>query len=166
MLKSVSLIFIVLIGLVIGIDSQENPCPDNWIRATFVDMGCLYVNRTAAVTWEEANQICQNVENQNAFLVEILTEDQMDFLSMELDVISEGEAVRYWTGGTDTGREGQWFWISSLKEMGDFVWASGKVSSGTKYNCFALVPAFDYLGDDYVCSSSYYSIYPICQIYV
>ena len=164
MLKSVSLIFIVLIAFAVGIDEEANPCPEHWIRATFVDMGCLYFNRTAEVTWDDANKICQNIENQNATLVEILTEDQMDFLAMELDAIGEAGNIRYWTGGTDKGREGQWFWISSLKEMGDFVWASGHISSGTDWNCVGLHSSLHYLGDDYVCSSS--SFYPICQIYV
>ena len=161
MLKSVSLI--VLIGCVVGIDEEANPCPDHWIRATFVDMGCLYVNRTAEVTWEDANRICQNVENQNAFLVEILTEEQMDFLVMVLDVIDEGSNW-YWIGGTDTGREGQWFWISSLKAVGDFVWASGYPRSRTNYNCALLSSGYDYLAYDYQpCSSEWF---PICQIYI
>jgi len=164
MLKLVSLIFIVLIGCVVGIDEDANPCPDHWIRATFVDMGCLYVDRTATVTWEEANQICQEIENQNAFLVEILTEEQMDFLAMELDAIDEG-TNNYWIGGTDKGREGQWFWISSLKAVGDFVWRSGEPSSGTKYNCASLHSGDDYLAwDNYLCSTN--DLYPICQIYI
>ena len=164
MLKSVSLIFIVLIGYVVGIDEEANPCPDHWIRATFVDMGCLYVNRTAQVSWEDANRICQTVENQNAFLVEILTEDQMDFLAMELSAITDVPGSKYWTGGTDKGREGQWFWISSLKAVGDFVFYSGQPNNGVAQNCLILPWNFDYLGGSYSCADPYY--YPICQIYV
>ena len=29
-------------------------CPDKWLDASFVEMGCLFFNNTAAVDWEEA----------------------------------------------------------------------------------------------------------------
>ena len=86
----------------------------------------------------------------------------MNFLAMELDAISEG-STSYWTGGTDKGREGQWFWISSLKAMGDFIFYSGQPNHGLVSNCLALYSGFDYKGDDYICSRT---IYPICQMYI
>ena len=34
-------------------------CPDKWFDASFIDMGCLFFNNTAAVNWEEANMVCK-----------------------------------------------------------------------------------------------------------
>merc|ERR1712156_876664 len=61
-------------------------CPDKWLDASFVEMGCLFFNNTLEVSWEEANVICQM--NSNSTLVDIQSEMQMDFLQMELDVIA------------------------------------------------------------------------------
>ena len=81
-------------------------CPDKWLDASFVEMGCLFFNNTAAVDWEEANVICK--EYSNATLVDIKTEMQMGFLQMELDVIAnaEGASHNWWTAGTDLGSHG------------------------------------------------------------
>ena len=89
----------------------------------------------------------------------------MDFLATELDAIgdvTDGVKV-YWTGGTDKGREGQWFWITSLKEMGDFILFGGQPNGGLGSNCVGLWPGFDYHGGDDPCTSKFY---PICQIHV
>ena len=55
------------------INLKESPCPHNWVDATFVDLGCL--------PWEQANIYCHE---ENATLIEILTEEQLDFVRMEL----------------------------------------------------------------------------------
>merc|ERR1712241_902242 len=82
-------------------------CPDKWLDASFVQMGCLFFNNTAGVNWEEANVICEKYSD--ATLVDIRTEMQMGFLQMELDVIANaGASHNWWTAGTDVGREGQW----------------------------------------------------------
>merc|ERR1712039_133648 len=104
-------------------------CPEKWFDASFVEMGCLFFNNTAqhntGVGWEEANVICEKYSN--ATLVDIQSEMQMGFLKMELDAIAnvEGVARRWWTAGTDVGREGRWFWVTTLTEVGDFVWNTG-----------------------------------------
>jgi hypothetical protein len=86
----------------------ENPCPKHWIQATWVEMGCLLFNSTTAYTWEEANNYCQDKEN--ASLVEIYTEEQHEFLKMELNLLSDHEGGKAWrTAGTDIGNEGMWF---------------------------------------------------------
>merc|ERR1711963_1242335 len=100
-------------------------CPDKWYDASFVDMGCLFFNNTAAVTWEEANVICQKYSNSS--LVEIHSEMQMNFLKMQLDEIASAEDVSrlWWTAGTDIGFEGQLIWITSLTKVEDYVWHPG-----------------------------------------
>merc|ERR1712018_607432 len=67
-------------------------CPEKWLDASFVDMGCLYFNSTEALNWEEANVICQM---SNSTLVDISTEMQMGFLQMELDVIANAEGTTH-----------------------------------------------------------------------
>ena len=58
-------------------------CQNGWVDASFVDMGCLYFNSTASVTWDDAVSSC-HVATPNSSLVEITTEIQMDFIQMEL----------------------------------------------------------------------------------
>ena len=135
---------------VLLLDADTKVCPKNWIDATSVDMGCLHINTNSKGTWDDAQSFRESIENQKAFLVEILTEDQMDFLAKELDTINAAD--KYWTGGTDEGSEGQWYWATSLKEMGDFVLASGQPNGGHSNNCVGLWPGLNFLGGDDDCS--------------
>merc|ERR1712025_770007 len=138
---------------------KANQCPEHWTQATFVDMGCILINRTEAMTWDEANIYCQEVEN--ASLLEIHTQDQMDYLSMELNAIEEFiGAAYYWVGATDKGREGKWIWISSLEPVDDFVWHTGYPRSSYKHNCMFLHVSWDYEAADATDTVTYY---PICQ---
>merc|ERR1712037_890581 len=74
---------------------SKGNCPEKWFDASFLEMGCLYFNTTQAFTWDDANTMCQM--NTNSTLVDIVTEMQMSFLSMELDVIANAEgATRAW----------------------------------------------------------------------
>ena len=126
-------------------------------------MGCLFFNNTAGVNWEEANVICEKYSNST--LVDIQTEMQMGFLQMELDVIAnaEGASHGWWTAGTDVGREGQWYWATTLAEVGDFVWSPNNGNGGdTANNCLMLEPVWEYKGDDVNCDSTYK--YLICQL--
>ena len=140
-------------------------CPDKWFDASFIDMGCLFFNNTAAVTWEEANVICHKYSNSS--LVEIHSEMQMNFLKMELDEIASAEDVSrlWWTAGTDIGFEGQWIWITSLTKVEDYVWHPGHPrpnldNSISISNCLSLRPR-DYDGHDIGCENR---DNPICQL--
>lgn len=144
---------------------ESNPCPEGWIQATFVDMGCLLPNRTEALTWDAANVYCQREEN--ATLVDIQRPDQMEYLKMELSSIEEylGPAD-YWAGASDVGREGTWIWSDILMPVEDFVWHSGPnhtyPSSGYAGNCLVITAFYGYEGVDGSCTESY-KWYPICQ---
>ena len=48
---SITVCSMIVIGNVQGTEENQNPCPETWIQATFVDMGCLLVNRTQTLTW-------------------------------------------------------------------------------------------------------------------
>merc|ERR1712012_514684 len=126
-------------------------CPDHRLDVSFMEMGCLFFNNTAAVDWEEANVVCKLTPN--ATLVDIQSEMQMGFLQMELDMVEgiEGAAHSWWTAGTDVGIEGQWFWVTTLTEVGDFVWHSGEPTVTTAGNCLYLVSSWGYEGGDMNC---------------
>ena len=47
-------------------------CPHGWMDGTVVDMGCLFFNHTAQVTWLEGVQSCQQ-GFEGASYVEIRT---------------------------------------------------------------------------------------------
>ena len=66
----------LLLGLIIAICNlgvmiadenamEENPCPVNWIQATWVDLGCILFDSSLAYNWDEANAFCQNTEHSN-----------------------------------------------------------------------------------------------------
>ena len=68
-------------------------------------------NASAKMTLEEADQYCPGVEN--ATLLEIHTQEQLDFFQMERFVIEDGRR-NWWLGGSDRGREGDWVWMATL----------------------------------------------------
>merc|ERR1711934_224596 len=141
--------------------SQETSnCPEKWLDASFVDMGCLFFNSTQGATWEDANSVCQR---SNSMLVDISTEVQIGFLRMELDVIAnaEGTIHEWWTAGTDLVIKGRWIWATTLTAVEDFVWVDDfHPHSNLDWNCLALEPSYGYLGFDYDCDVKYF---PICQ---
>ena len=90
-------------------------------------MGFLLFNSKESYGWDEANAYCQEIEN--ATLVEILT----DFISMKLT--SLGADVNVWcSGATDTGREENWIWISSLRPVEVFMWEDSQPNGFTGTN--------------------------------
>ena len=122
--------------------------------------GCLFFNST---TWLEAAELCQHPDN-NASLVEIWSELQLDFIRSELMFLQDnGVGYDWWTGGTDLGREGHWYWAGSLATVGDFIWYTNQPNDGTKGNCLWLEdsPNYEFLGADAGCIA--YSKYFICQ---
>ena len=81
------LIFSVSIfHLVHGTPEQlDSVCPVPWIDGTLLDLGCLLFNVSAGYPWEGASVYCQ--QDENATLVEIWTEAQLDFIRMELRML-------------------------------------------------------------------------------
>ena len=67
--------------------------------------GCFLFNASQKYILDEAQAYCQGVEN--ATLLEIYTEEQLDFFKMARFAI-EGQDRRkaWWLGGTDRGRNG------------------------------------------------------------
>ena len=144
---------------------QSSLCPDHWIDATLSGLGCLYFNSSAQVDWLDAAELCQHPDN-NASLVEIWSELQLDFVRSELIFLAEnGVDTDWWTGATDLGREGHWYWAGSLATVGDFLWykPTNQPNGGIAHNCMFLENggSYEFYGNDYGCTK-----YPrvfICQ---
>ena len=92
-------------------DQDSTNCPDTWLDASFLDMGCLLINSSKAYHWDAANIYCQR--DENATLVEIVSEAQLGFLRMKLTEQMTGHQgnKNCWTSGTDAGRNGVWRWV-------------------------------------------------------
>ena len=146
----------------VGGEVVGRSCPDKWVDASFVDMGCLMFYSNSSMTWEEANVYCQ--ESHKATLVEFGTQEQLDFVRMELEVLEELNGPKnWWTSGTDIGRDGIWYWASSLTHVADFVWdPQDNIVHGPFVNCLELFHGSNgYMGFDMICDDKEF---PICQM--
>ena len=142
--------------------------------------GCFLFNASQKYNLDDAQAYCQGVEN--ATLIEIFTEEQLDFFKMARFAI-EGQDMRknWWLGGTDRGRdgdfcncifyfdicsysyicrEGDWFWMNSLRPVGDFVWWQTQPSGGLDENCMHCTVDAGLGFWDGPCDDEYY---PVCQ---
>ena len=98
--------------------------------------------------------------------MEIWSELQFDFVRSELMFLAEnGIDTDWWTGATDLGREGHWYWAGSLATVGDFLWhkPTNQPNGGIAHNCMFLENggSYEFYGNDYGCTE-----YPrsfICQ---
>merc|ERR1712212_335449 len=125
-------------------------CPEFWEPGHSVGLGCLLFYG-AKHSWNQAEQFCRT--QQNATLVEILTEDQLAFIEMYLDLFSDLLPFpnTWWTGARDVG--GDWEWVTSRKPVAGFVWEDGH--PGTGGDCMVLGIQG---GQDMQCDRQYYTL--------
>ena len=155
-------IYLIHLMLELILARKENTlCPDNWVESAVVGMGCLMFNSTKPLTWLEANSYCQS--EADGISVEIQTKEQLDFVISQLQLLEEHTGAHYWwTGGLDIGREGAWFWASTLTPVEDFIWHPGFPRlQNTAYNCMILHSSLGYKALDEPCGT--YEAYPLCQ---
>ena len=139
--------------------ATNGPCPSGWVDASWVGMGCLLFDSTTTYTWEEASQYCQTTAD--ASLVEMLNVEQHDFVKMELEFLEAHEVAGFWwTSGLDLGREGKWYWSSSLNPVGDFMWYSNEPNGGIRENYMGIGSQYEPMGFDFVSTSK---LFPLCQ---
>ena len=148
-----------LINAAFASGGAKNPsCDPGWMDAHLEGLGCLLFGNEPG-TFEDANRFCYN---NSAPLVEILTEGQMDYMVMELQLLETFLGPRFYCGGgTDWNSEGRWYWANSLIPIEDFVWTKGEPNEGIKANYFAFWPTSGYYGADEGRGEDKY--YPICQ---
>merc|ERR1712002_646224 len=138
-------------------NSTNSTCPSGWFNMSSVGMGCLLFYHSETYTWSEASKYCHS---QGAFLVEILSSSQLEFVTAFLDGLDNMIGARnWWTAGSDFGVEGEWRWMVSLQPVESFVWSSGQPNDGEDASCLAL-RYWDYMGYDDDCNSEFN---PICQ---
>merc|ERR1719320_2375661 len=67
---------------------EEGPpaCPRSWVDARDVGLGCLLYNSTEDMDFVSASQYCKDCF-QNASLVEILSPEQLDYITMSLKIL-------------------------------------------------------------------------------
>ena len=70
---------------------------------------------------------------------------------------------KWWSGATDVGREGSWYWTHSLTPVGDFVWGTSQPDGGTVQNYMCFSYAYDYYGIDTNTVTHDQNINPLCQ---
>ena len=67
-----------------------------------------------------------------------------------------GVDTDWWTGATDLGREGHWYWAGSLATVGDFLWykPTNQPNGGIAHNCMFLENggSYEFYGNDYGCT--------------
>merc|ERR1712001_765719 len=136
-------------------------CQGSWLDASSVGMGCLLFNSTEKLSFMDADMYCksQYIGNTSA-LVEVLTVEQMDFLTSALRIIEAtiGE-VGWWAGATDLGVEDHWFWLRSKQTVGEYVFSSFSGQS-IGSNCLQLLSNMGYKGYSQKCDGP---SFPICQ---
>merc|ERR1712236_44979 len=71
-------VFSLLVTLLV-LDSCQptngSRCPDKWLDASFVQMGCLLFDSSKALDWDDANNFCQF--DKNSSLVELKKVEQL-----------------------------------------------------------------------------------------
>ena len=123
-----------------------------------VGLGCLLFYGNAKFTWDEAQQFC--CSQHNSTLIEILTEDQLSFIELYLELFYEVLPFlnTWWTGGVARGSEADWVYVSSSQPVPDFVWGEGHPS--TRGDCMVLDKQ-NHRGQDISCNNQYYAL---CQL--
>ena len=141
----VILMFIALLSIIC---LAGNPCEGGWVDLRANKLGCLLFERSVR-KYAEARKYCQDL---NAHLVEVLTQDQMNFLRNYLrntygqkkGCTSHADAtgcVCWWGGATErqNGRQNRakcgsgietcgranYYWPNSGQPVGAFIWAKG-----------------------------------------
>ena len=140
-----------------GNADNDEACDSGWLDGSSVGLGCLMFG-TDPMTFLEANKFCYK---NSAHLVEILSEAQMDYMKVELQLRETMVGPRdYWGGGSDLNREGQWYWTHSLLPLEHFVWAEGEPNGGATENFLEFYYYKEYNGNDIIDDDDNF---PICQ---
>jgi len=142
-------------------------CPDGWIDG--LDLGCIYFGNQST-SWLEASDFC---EKQNGSLVEVLSNDENELLSLITSIVLQYIKVDgFWIGLDDISHESIWEWEISRSEAEYFSWSSGRPDSeiGNKNDCVFMMPdnlrANNFVWFDYLCELPLIEIgiAPLCQI--
>jgi len=163
MIRKLLSLILLHVGLISG------SCPDDWVDAD--ELGCLYFGGEQT-TWLEASLFCESL---NSSMVEILTSEDQDLLSMLSNLeIGLTSVDGWWVGLDDIGHESVWTWEQSGTVASFYNWVSGRPSIdwANKEDCVFIVPdpdkADNFLWMDSDCNARISDdtkiIAPLCQI--
>ena len=118
-------------------------CNIGWEDATNKNLGHLWFETFRRLRFDAAQSFC---ENMNSSLIEIESQEQMDFVVNKLSTITEivdwTENLKVWWGGaTDKDQEGTWRWLQSGEtfDKNSFVWGPDQpdnTGGNEDYFCF------------------------------
>merc|ERR1711862_682556 len=87
----------LLLGQVHGLDT----CPDGWMEAHGVDMGCLYFSHPKDHrSHDDAKAYCVE-KHEEAYLVEVRSPEEETFLHLALQTMEEGSGCMRPPGGME-----------------------------------------------------------------
>jgi len=113
-------------------------CPLGWIDDG--NLGCfLFAPQMDKLSWIEALEYC---EEQDGFLAEPKTEEQLNFLTSLAYVEEMATGVQgWWVGLADLGHEGEWVWQVDREDADITAWDSGcpDMSEHNSRDCAALI---------------------------
>ena len=112
--------FIILTYLVNHVRTNNDVpiCNKDWEDAVNVNLGYLWIEKSQKMNYADAKIFC---ESKNANLIEIESQDQMNFIKVKLKSVSEsmdpdqGGDIYWWGGATDVEMEGTWKWTQSRR---------------------------------------------------
>ena len=139
-------------------------CNKDWEDADNVSLGYLWIEKSQKMNYTDAKSFC---ENKNANLIEIESQQQMDFITEKLTTVGismQSQDIFWWGGATDEEEEGTWKWTQSgaTFDSSSFVWAVGQPDNahGGVEHYFCFWNKEGYLGND--CGGSL-ETFPLCQ---
>ena len=142
--------------------SAQRACVGAWVDGSDVGLGCLLFRDNKKYLHAEA---VTNCEGRDSSLVEISTQEQLDFLVEKLTTLNE---VGWWGGATVTA-EG-WRWTVSGGEVADFVWKNATKAAEkaleqqqdeTKQFYICFLRSTEYLG--HPCPGGSRERFAVCQ---
>ena len=140
-------------------------CPQFWVDATDVKLGCLWFNVKEYMAWANAQEYCRTKNVTDGHLVEIYSQEQQDFLEtkfLEFDLVF-GIVRDWWIGLTDDLLEGRWLWSFSLLPANYTAWYTGRPTQNTGTNYVVMGSgSYEYTWLDEDGARGYY---PICQFW-
>ena len=126
---------------------EPGKCPDGWVDGSSVDMGCLFVDVTTSGhhNISDAQHACEMIES-GSYLVEIFSEEQMEFLKEMLieveEEITAEDGVLWWLSlHTETVGSGVWVWPVSGRIADYTYWSDGEPLPEEDYHCAQMLSA-------------------------
>ncbi|XP_060078036.1 perlucin-like [Ylistrum balloti] len=124
-------------------------CPAGWV---YYNYSC-YLFSSTRTTWRDGRGDCQSKE---AYLAEILSEEENNFVQSELRRIKEPEPRIYSLGGTDIHSEGVWLWVSTGERIGFTDWGPKEPNNQKgKEHCLTINGFLDYRWNDDNCANEF-----------